>query len=51
MAGCRLLRHPDCRSYRPPARPVRESVMTLDILAYAAFFLSMALTYAIICWA
>ncbi len=25
--------------------------MTIDILAYAAFFLSMALTYAIICLA
>ena len=32
-----------------PAGPVREARMSLDLLAYGAFFLTMALTYAIMC--
>src|SRR6185437_11890265 len=43
------LRHSRRGAAGPPAGPVRESRMSLELVAYAAFFMTMALSYAIIC--
>ena len=49
MARCRRLRHPGAGPAASPAGPVREGGMNLELISYGAFFLTMALSYAIIC--
>ena len=50
MARRGRLRHPGAGAAVAPAGHLRESDgMSLDLVGYGAFFLTMALTYAIIC--
>ena len=49
VARCRRVRHPDRRPARPSWRPVRTAALMLDLVSYAAFFATTALTYAVIC--
>ena len=48
MARGGRLRHPRRRAAAAPAGPVREAGM-IELISYGAFFLTVALTYAIIC--
>src|SRR5919109_2814226 len=49
MARSGRLRNIGCRAAHPPAGLVREVGMSIELIAYVAFFLTMALTYAIMC--
>src|SRR6185369_2322301 len=49
VARGRGFRHPGCNLAPASSGPVREAAMILDLLSYGAFFLTMALTFAIIC--
>src|SRR4029079_13679306 len=48
MARRGRLRDPGAGASPEAARPVREAAMNAELIAYAAFFLTMALTFAII---
>ena len=49
MARRDRLRHPGAGAALAPAGPVREGRMSVELVGYACFFLTMALTYAIMC--